>query len=447
MLSAAQNELITRCGPGTSMGDLIRRYWIPIGRSDELPEPDCPPVRVRVLNENLIAFRTTSGKVGLIEDACAHRGASLFFGRCEEEGIRCVYHGWKYDVTGQCVDMMNEPAESTLKQSVKAVAYPTTERGGCIWAYLGPRKTPPALPEFEANLALEGVSPVRLCLTDCNWLQAMENNLDTAHNAILHHGAITTEAANDPNFPNPGMKYLVASRAPVFDVRDADFGVSSGASRPAEAGSNYWRTTLWLWPFYTMSPTFQIGTRSEVVATVPVDDYHNMEVTFNRVLRRPSADRRQFGGGSTLPNTTDWLGRFRSALEPATDFGVNRALQRSKPPDSTGWTGIPGGVPVQDEAMKWSQGRAGGNGVVDRSREHLGSTDAMIIRVRQKLIEAARALREEGIEPPCLDTPATYGQRSGWTILPEGVDYWTGMRELREAFRDSVDPASVSVLR
>ncbi|HEY3115620.1 MAG TPA: Rieske 2Fe-2S domain-containing protein, partial [Chloroflexota bacterium] len=401
-------------------------------------EQDSSPVRIRVLNESLIAFRTTSGKVGLIEDTCPHRGASLFFGRSEDEGLRCLYHGWKFDVTGQCVDMMNEPAESAFKQKIKAVAYPTLERGGCIWAYLGPRDTPPPLPEIEANLELEGVSPVSLCLNEYNWLQAMENNLDTAHNVILHHGAITLEAASDPKFPNAGMKYLVANRAAQFDIRDADFGISSGAHRPAAPGSTYWRTTLWLWPFYTLSPTFQMGTRSEVVATVPVDDHHNMQVTFNRVLGQRNGNSRQFGGDSTLPNTSDWLGRFRNALDPTTDFGIDRALQRRAPPDSTGWSGIRGGVPAQDEAMKWSQGRADGDGIVDRSREHLGTTDAMIMRVRQHLLEAATALRERQAAPPCVDSPALYGQRSGWNLLPEGVDYFEGLRELREGFRASV---------
>src|SRR6266480_4242987 len=151
MLRAEENDVITHCGPGTPMGDLMRQYWIPAVGSDELVGPDCPPVRIRVLNENLIAFRTTSGKVGLIDDYCPHRGASLFFGRNEENGIRCVYHGWKFDVTGQCVDMMSEPDESAFVQKVKTVAYPTEERGGIVWAYMGPRATPPPLPDLEAK--------------------------------------------------------------------------------------------------------------------------------------------------------------------------------------------------------------------------------------------------------------------------------------------------------
>src|SRR5581483_6002110 len=374
-----------------------------------------------------------------------HRGASLFFGRNEENGIRCVYHGWKFDVSGRCVDMMNEPEAASFMHRVRAVTYPTQERAGCVWAYLGPRETPPPLPMLEASLELAGVQRVNLCLNEYNWLQAMENNLDTSHNAVLHHGAITVEVASAPDYPNPAMKYMVADRAPRFHVRDTEFGVTYGACRAAEEGRTYWRTMHWLWPFYTMSPTFKLGTRNEVVATVPVDDYHNMQFTFNRAL---GGEQRQFPGDRTLPNSTDWLGRFRNALDPTTDFGIDRELQRRKPPDGSGFTGIRGGVPPQDEAMKWSQGRAAGNGIVDRSREHLGSTDAAIIRVRHRLIEAAKALRETGATPPCVDAPQAYRQRSGWLVLPDGVDYWEGARELWEGFlREQEDQAVGSPAR
>src|SRR6476661_6228953 len=137
MLSTAENDFLCRVGAGTPMGDLFRQYWLPALRSDELRSPDCPPVRLRMLSENLIGFRTTSGAVGLIQNACPHRGASMFFGRNEEEGLRCVYHGWKFDTSGACVDMPSEPAESNFKNKVRTVAYPTCERGGVIWAFMG----------------------------------------------------------------------------------------------------------------------------------------------------------------------------------------------------------------------------------------------------------------------------------------------------------------------
>src|SRR2546423_11897994 len=155
MLSKEENEFLCRIGPGTPMGDFFRQYWLPAIRSDELAEPDCPPLRVRLLGEDLIAFRTTSGDVGLVANACPHRGASLFFGRNEEEGLRCVYHGWKFDVAGACTDMPSEPAESNFRNKVKATAYPTSERGGIIWAYMGPREVPPPMPELEANIMVQ----------------------------------------------------------------------------------------------------------------------------------------------------------------------------------------------------------------------------------------------------------------------------------------------------
>ena len=146
MLSKQDNELVTRVGPGTPMGNLMRQYWVPAMLSSELPHADCDPVRVLLLGEQLIAFRDTNGKPGLIQSNCPHRGASLFFGRNEEAGLRCVYHGWKFATDGTCVDMPNEPAESDFKAKVKATAYPCTERGGIVWTYIGPRAEPPLLP-------------------------------------------------------------------------------------------------------------------------------------------------------------------------------------------------------------------------------------------------------------------------------------------------------------
>jgi len=151
MLSREDNKTVTQVGPGTPMGNLLREYWLPAMMSTELASPDSPPVRIRLLGENLIAFRTTSGKIGVIQNACPHRGASLFFGRNEEEGLRCVYHGWKFDVTGQCTDMPSEPAESNFKSKIKATAYPTQERSGLVWLYMGPREVPPPLPSLVAN--------------------------------------------------------------------------------------------------------------------------------------------------------------------------------------------------------------------------------------------------------------------------------------------------------
>src|SRR5919108_2780942 len=163
-MRAEQNELLTRTGPGTPMGELFRRFWLPALIPSELPAPDCDPIRFRILGEDLVAYRDSNGTPGFIANNCPHRGASLFFGRNEEAGIRCVYHGWKFDVAGNCIDMPNEPAESDIKAKVKATAYPTQERGGIVWAYLGPRTQPPPLPDLEGNMSAESadlVSPMQ----------------------------------------------------------------------------------------------------------------------------------------------------------------------------------------------------------------------------------------------------------------------------------------------
>ena len=189
MLSEEENELITRVGPGTPMGSLMREYWVPAMLSSELPSPDSDPVRVLLLGEQLIGFRDSNGNVGLLHNNCPHRGASLFFGRNEEAGIRCVYHGWKFDTEGNCIDMPNEPAESDFKHKVKAVAYPCQERGGIVWTYMGPRANPPPLPDLEANM-LDGATATAFQL-EGNWLQILEGDIDTTHVGFLHYGGLS----------------------------------------------------------------------------------------------------------------------------------------------------------------------------------------------------------------------------------------------------------------
>ena len=148
MLPPKENELITRVGPGTPMGNAMRRYWIPACLSWEIAEPDCPPVRVKLLGEDLVAFRDSEGRIGLVDEFCPHRRVSLYFGRNEECGLRCVYHGWKFDVEGNCVDQLNEPPENQFKQHIHLTAYPTVELGGLVWAYLGPADKMPPPPKF-----------------------------------------------------------------------------------------------------------------------------------------------------------------------------------------------------------------------------------------------------------------------------------------------------------
>jgi phenylpropionate dioxygenase-like ring-hydroxylating dioxygenase large terminal subunit len=419
MLSREDNELLCRIGPGTPMGDLMRQYWVPAALSSELPEPDGPLLRVRLLGEDLIGFRATSGAVGLIQNSCPHRGASLFYGRNENDGLRCVYHGWKYDVSGQCVDMPSEPLESTYRTKVRARAYPCVERGGLIWAYLGPRTTPPPLPDLEPNM-LAG-STLQIYQRECNWVQALEGDIDTCHTVFLHLGHV----AADDTAPGTWARYALSDRAPRYEVADTDFGVMYGAYRPAEADSHYWRMANFLFPFYAMVPTGVMGLEVRVRAWIPMDDEHTLALTISHGAQPQSrtAGRQALSPPETLPNTTDWYGRFRCAANAGNDYQIDRKAQQK----NVSYTGIDA-IFLQDQAVTESMGA-----VYDRTQERLGSSDQMVIRTRKRLIDAARALRDHGTIPPGVDDPAVYQVRSGGAIIPRGANWLEATRELRRA--------------
>ena len=218
MLSAEDNDQLCKVGPGSVGGNLIRQYWLPALMSSELPKPDGDPMRVRLLGENLIAFRDTSGKVGLIQNACPHRGASLFYARNEQDGLRCVYHGWKFNVAGKCLDMPLEPPESSYKDRVRATAYRTVERGGIVWAYMGGRTTPPPLPELEAT-QLDEVQ-LQLAMRECNWVQAMEADLDTGHVGFLHWGSVRLQDTRPGSFAH----YAIKEPSPRYHVVNTEYG-------------------------------------------------------------------------------------------------------------------------------------------------------------------------------------------------------------------------------
>ncbi|HLF78673.1 MAG TPA: Rieske 2Fe-2S domain-containing protein [Dehalococcoidia bacterium] len=447
MLNAQDNEYLCRIGPGTPMGNFMRQYWMPAIRSDELPAPDCPPVRIRLLGESLIGYRTTSGAVGLMQNSCPHRGASMFFGRNEEEGLRCVYHGWKFDVQGNCVDMPSEPAESNFRNKVHATAYPTNERNGIIWAYMGPREVPPSLPDIEANLLCEGPRQISVLYRPCNWMQGLEGEMDTVHAAFLHSGASFSEDYEPGTFGY----YQYRQRDAKFDTQETDYGLCNGAYRPAEADSYYYRITQILWPFFHMIPGGALGEGIKIGAYVPMDDDHHLQWEIG-TLPAPGST----SGGSNnflmrgqpvtgnleaplglrrLPNTSDWYGRFRSDQTLENDYLIDREEQRTW----KSYTGIAGGR-IQDCAMTETMGT-----IYDRSHEHLGTTDTMIIRARRKLINMARALEEHGTVPPGVDSPEVYRQRSGEIILPRSSDWWESYQALRERFNAGVQTTQAPI--
>ena len=417
MLSREDNELLCRVGPGTPMGQLMRQYWVPFGLSNELPDVGCPPVRIKLLGEELIAFRTRDA-VGLVPNACPHRGASLFYGRPEDDGLRCVYHGWKFDACGTCTDMPSEPAESNYKGKVRARAYPCVEHGGVMWAYMGPRSTPPPFPELEAALASD--PQIQAYQRECNYMQALEGDIDTCHTAFLHLGSV--EADEVPE--NTWGKYVLNNRPPRYEVADTEFGVMYGAYRPAEVDSNYWRIANFLFPFYAMVPTGVLGMEKRVRAWVPMDDDHTLFISMTVGAARGSrmAGRHEVTLPEVLPNTTDWYGRFRLVADASNDYLVDRKAQKT-----VSYTGI-GSIHLQDQAVTESMGP-----IYDRTQEHLATSDMMVIRTRKRLIDAAKALRDRGETPPAVDTPAAYMQRSGGVVLPRGADWITATKHLRQA--------------
>jgi phenylpropionate dioxygenase-like ring-hydroxylating dioxygenase large terminal subunit len=270
MLSAEDTELLCRVGPGTPMGELMRRYWMPVMYAWEM-EPDGQPQRIRVLGEDLLAWRATDGTVAFTEPQCPHRGVGLYYGRNEQQGLRCSYHGWKFDVTGQCVDMPNEVAESNFKNKVKIKAYRGAEHGGMVWVYMGPdQDNPPGVPQFEwASIPENQRSHYRKIIYENNWMQGLEGEMDSTHVYFLHSRVRKEDSAKYGLF-HPGLSAR-------FHLREADYGLHYAAEREEpDTGNVYWRTTHFLFPIYGMFPGGPDSVPLSVY--VPIDDHHTLHI-------------------------------------------------------------------------------------------------------------------------------------------------------------------------
>ena len=418
MLSKEDNELLTHIGPGTPMGDLVRQYWIPFMLSSDLAEADGRPLRVKLLCEDLIAFRDTHGRVGLVAENCSHRGASLFFGRNEECGLRCVYHGWKYDVDGNCVDMPNEPPESNFKEKIRHPAYPCREHGGMLWTYMGPRKEPPPMPHLEWPEVPEKQRRILPSLRQCNWVQALEGDIDTSHLYFLH-GRLNPD-------DSPALGVYHPDRHPRLELVETDYGMMYAARREEDPEHYYWRITQFVFPFHSFFPPGGArGVPGHI--WVPLDDENTMVYSLIWNPDNEPAEFRPRDGsnpvGEMLPDTSDGLGRHRPKANKTNDYMLDPEVQKNKT-----FTGIPT-ITLQDQAVTESMG-----GVYDRSQEHLGTTDAMIIQVRRKLMVAARALREEGVTPPGVDEPEFYAIRTASIVLPKELNWVEATKEIVKAF-------------
>jgi phenylpropionate dioxygenase-like ring-hydroxylating dioxygenase large terminal subunit len=409
MLRKEQNELVTRTGPGTPMGQLFRSYWLPALLAEELPENDCPPVRVKLLSERLLAFRDTQGRLGLIDEFCAHRGVSLWFGRNEESGLRCPYHGWKYDVTGQCVDVPSEPAENGFCRKIKLTSYPLVERGGILWTYMGdPAKQPP-LPEFEVLTVPPEQRFVSKRTQECNWLQALEGGIDSSHVSFLHSGGLK----NDPLFKGAkGNEYNFKDPKPVFEVVESEGGLFIGARRNAENGNYYWRITPWVMPNFTMIAP-RGGHSVHGHWWVPIDDENCWAWSFDyhpiRQLRPDEVQAMKDGKGIHVRYVP---GTFRPLANKDNDYLVDRAAQKS----GLTYSGVEG-IAMQDASLQESMGP-----IIDRTKENLVSTDNGIIMARMRLMRAAKALAEKGTVPPGVD-PQHQRVRSAAIVLPPDKAY------------------------
>ena len=416
MLTVEENVRVTRVGPGTPAGKMFRRYWWPLALSSELPEKDGAQLRVRILGEDLIAFRDSNGDVGLLDAYCPHRRAPMFFARNEECGLRCVYHGWKFDRHGDCVDMPSEPAGTTLQAKVKTLAYPCVEKGGVVWTYMGPKDKQPPEPDYEWTRAPASHRFVSKTFENCNYLQALEGGLDTAHSSFAHNNKL---GARD--------NLRQHDKSPHLDVERTDYGYYYASTRKVDAGK-YMRVYHFVMPAQQMRASIigYEGTRNNPARLdghiwVPIDDYtvhvYNImagphpedELELNAVEARETAAGR--GKTDVIPGT------FRLKRTQSNDYFIDRQMQKTK-----NFTGILG-VNTQDFALQEGMGP-----ICDRSKEFLGTSDKAIVAMRRILLEAIKT-NEDGGDPRGLN-PSIYSDiRAYDRVIPQDADWKEAMAD------------------
>jgi phenylpropionate dioxygenase-like ring-hydroxylating dioxygenase large terminal subunit len=427
MLTHEENEEITSVGPGTLMGGLFREYWLPFLPSGDL-EADGRPKRIRLLGEDLIAFRDSDSRFGLVDHVCAHRGAPMFFARNEECGLRCVYHGWKYDVDGRVVDTPAEPERSRFKDRVQLKAYRVRERNGILWAYLGSAEQPPELPEMEWNLVPQEQLHVSFRVQKANWLQCLEGEIDSAHAPILH-GRVDGKGWMASSLASADLR-------PVFDCVPSDSGVSIAARRHLPDGQLYYRVNQFVMPFYSLVPPQTRHPELSGHAWVPMDDEHTLCIMFTYHPTDPLPDRmrevfqqgnkgRESGHPSEHAFTGEDSGQpfagYWPKFTPENDYRYDAELER------TYFSGIPG-LWLQDSACQTGFGP-----IQDRTQEHLCSSDAGIVMTRRYLLDAARGLRDNGVLPPTLTDPNLTMVRAVSLRLADGVSWVDAGRDAMRA--------------
>jgi phthalate 4,5-dioxygenase len=404
MLSHHDNELLTRVGPGTAMGALMRRYWIPAAFSEQIAKPDGPPVRVRLLGEDLVLFRDSSGRVGLLDERCPHRTASLFFGRNEQNGLRCVYHGLKFDVAGSCVDapcvpQLSEAQRANVQKQLAAKAYSCLERGGVVWTYMGPVEHKPEFPDLEWTLVPEAQRHATRHIQECNWLQGLEGGFDATHLTFLHGSE------------GDASRQIVAT---LYEVIPTDFGFVVGTGRERSDGIVMWNMNVMMVPFHKVISSIPHGAH----VWAPIDDENTMlySVDFHPARPLNEADLARTKAGRGI-HTENIPGTDRAVRNRANDYLIDRALQAS----GKSYTGIKG-FGTQDCAIQESMGP-----IADRGLEHLLACDAAIVKIRRLLLQLLKD-HEAGKALPGTD-PLSYRVRSGRFEAAKGVPFADAMEQ------------------
>lgn len=402
------SETLVRTGAGTAMGQLMRRYWVPVLGSAEIAEPDGPQVRVQIMGEKLLAFRDSQGQVGLIDEFCAHRGVSLFFGRNEECGIRCAYHGLKFNRDGICVDV---PSAPQVAERMRIKAYPCIERGGIVWAYMGPPGKRPAPPELEWCTLPDSHIYVSRRLQQCNYLQAMEGGIDTAHVSYVHRYSVDI----DPMHQGArAIDYIKADGNVIFDIEQNPFGLTLYGRRNGEADSYYWRITQWIFPWFTLIPPFGEHALGGHV-WVPVDDENCWAWSINFHPDKPlSADERELMQAGHGIHVVYEQGQGAVPWRPKANKDNDYLMDRQAQKEKRAYSGV-FGISEQDASLQESMGA-----VQDRTRELLLPTDKAIVMARRMLLEAALGLDKDQ-EPPALDASCQRVRAAG-VLLPRELD-------------------------
>jgi len=414
MLSREQNELLCRVEGSAPMGGIMRRHWLPVCLSEEVAEKDGAPVRSRLVGEDLVAFRDSEGKLGVLDERCPHRGASLAFGRNEECGLRCLYHGWKFDVEGNILEMASEPDGAGLKSALRQKSYPVREAGGFVWAWLGPKEEmrelePPAwAPSPGIRYAIVKMHAA------CNWAQVLEGSIDSAHSSSLHSTNMPTAEVEGASARDDLWLRPSNDKAPRLQFEATPYGFRYAALRkPIRDPENsvYVRTTLFIAPFTVLIPPNDQYNLAQML--VPIDDVNTM---FYWIAWHPDPRK----------GIAQQAWRRFCAAEVGVDLNPdytkkrtlgNRYLQDRAAMRRGDFTGIRG-IPTQDMAMWESMGP-----IAERSKDHPGSSDVAVVQFRRMMLAAARKFAEGGqvIGADCGIAPASLASFEG--IVPKSADW------------------------